>query len=321
MDHAAGRQELVIPFRTTARAAPPVTRLYDHRIRSTRFGFVDLYATILGDMIDATRLTAGPARILVSVLVCVPAFAFALRMRRYDRNVGRLGLAEASRRLLAKYVGLPRQRGAGQPSRGPVMLVANHPGVVDALVLFAALGRDDVRVVANERVFFKALPHLSRHLIVVATDPKRRIDTIRRMDRSLRAGYALVLFAAGEIEPDPRYGSQTREVLRRWSSVIGVMCRIASRTQTQFPVVPVVLSGVFSKRSRMHPLIRLRPPGKSREDSATLHVLVRGRMRWHRPTLVVGDSMSAGALWDQLGSIGAVTEHVRTAAGALLRRL
>jgi 1-acyl-sn-glycerol-3-phosphate acyltransferase len=294
-----------------------MTRLYDPAARRNRFGFADLYATIVGDMIDATRLAAGPARILAAVLVAVPAFAFAARLRRYDRNVGTVGLAEASRRLLAKYVGAPRPRGARLPSRGPLMVVSNHPGVVDALVLFSALGRDDVRVVANDRVFFKALPHLSRHLIVVSTDPNRRIDTVRRMDRSLRAGYALVLFAAGEIEPDPRYASEDREVLRRWSSVIGVICRIASRTHAQVPVVPVLLSGVFSNRSRIHPLVRARRAGTSREDSATLHVLMRGRMRWHRPTFAVGRPVSAAWLWQREGKIEAVTEQVRAAAAAL----
>lgn len=316
MEHAARHEALVIPFRTDSPALR-ATRLYDPAVGRTRFGFADLYATIAGDMIDATRLAVGPARILAAVLVAVPAFAFAARMRRYDRDVAKLGLADASRRLLAKYVGLPRQSGSGLPSSGPVMVVSNHPGVVDALVLFAALGRDDVRVVANERIFFKALPHLSQHLIVVSTDPRRRIDTVRRMDRSLRAGCALVLFAAGEIEPDPRYVPDTRRVLRRWSSVIGVMCRVASRTQTQLPVVPVLLSGVFSRRSRSHPLVRLRNAEKSREDSATLHVLVRGRMRWHRPTLAVGEPLSAGELWHRLGSVEVVTEHVRAAAGLL----
>jgi hypothetical protein len=199
------------------------------------------------------------------------------------------------------------------------MVVSNHPGVVDALVLFSALNRDDVRVVANERMFFKALPNLSQHLIAVATDPNRRIETLRRMDHSLRAGSALVLFAAGEIEPDPRYAPKDAGVLRRWSSVIGVMSRIAARTGAEFPVVSVLLSGVFSNRSRIHPLVQGRRAGKSREDSATLHVLVRGRMRWHRPTLAVGRPVSAAALWRREGSIEAVTEQVRSAAAALRR--
>lgn len=52
------------------------------------------------------------------------------------------------------------------PAAGPVLAVANHPGVIDALSLMLALeARHDLKVVALDRPFLRALPGVAARLI------------------------------------------------------------------------------------------------------------------------------------------------------------
>ncbi|MGH2492739.1 MAG: 1-acyl-sn-glycerol-3-phosphate acyltransferase, partial [Candidatus Limnocylindria bacterium] len=89
------------------------------------------------------------------------------------------------------------------PRRGPILLVANHPGLTDAVSLVATLGRADLRIVAADYPFLHAMRGLASRLIFLGPDGTSQLSSIRAASRDLRNGGAVLLFPAGRLEPDP----------------------------------------------------------------------------------------------------------------------
>ena len=76
----------------------------------------------------------------LDTLCWLPARRFARQMVQYDHLVGELGLRTASQRILKDYV--QRLEIEGQqniPADGPLLVLSNHPGMTDSLVLFASI--------------------------------------------------------------------------------------------------------------------------------------------------------------------------------------
>src|SRR5919204_4627088 len=89
------------------------------------------------------------------------------------------------------------------PGAGPLLVVANHPGLSDALALLAALGRDDAWVVAADYPFLHALRGANRRFVFVYEGSAARLGALRRIGARLRRGDAVLLFPAGGLPPDP----------------------------------------------------------------------------------------------------------------------
>jgi hypothetical protein len=191
-----------------------------------------------------------------------PASAFARRMRDFDREVEASSLRTAAGLLLGSYVRDLRVEGAERiPAAGPVLLVSNHPGMTDTLALFTAIPRADLRILAADRPFLRALPAVSRSLIPVSEQPGRRMSAVRQAVRHLRAGGALLTFPAGEIEPDPAVLPGAEEALGRWSPSTVLFLRFVP----DCVVIPLAVSGVLSRRAQRHPLTLLRRKKRDRE--------------------------------------------------------
>ena len=152
-----------------------------------------------------------------------------------------------------------------------MLLVSNHPGLADAVALFAATPREDLRVIAAERPFLEALPNTSRYLLTVTEDSGGGSGIVRAAARHLRGGGAVLTFPGGMIEPDPAVLPGAVESLGRWSSSADLFARLAP----DLAVVPVVVSGVISARALRIPLTRLRRRRRDREWlAATLQMLI-----------------------------------------------
>lgn len=154
---------------------------------------------------------------------------------RFDAAVGQGSLPKAAGRVLGSLGVVPMVRGNTPfPSTGPLVVVANHPGVYDALALFAAIGREDLRVIAAERDFLRALPEMERHLLFVEDNfgttqgptPSEHTSSrgrgLRRALQHLRSGGCLLHFAAGQIEPDPAFSTPDAAVTP-WQSGVGAL--------------------------------------------------------------------------------------------------
>jgi len=205
-------------------------------------------------------------------LVCrIPARRLARQVAVYDRIVGESGLAAGGAWALERM-----SRGAevegleNVPREGPLLLVSNHPGLADAVALFAATPRADLRVVAAERPLLEALPNTSRYLIPVSESSPGRFGTVRAATRHMRYGGALLTFPGGEIEPDPAALPGAAGALERWSGSLELFARLVP----DLTIVPAVVSGVISPTALRNPLILLRRQQKDRRWlAATIQML------------------------------------------------
>jgi len=202
----------------------------------------------------------------------IPARRLARQILTYDEIVGEAGLGTGGAWALKKLSRHSRIEGQENvPREGSLLLVSNHPGLADAVALFAAIPRDDLRVIAADRAFLDALPNTSRHLLRVAETPGGRSRVARSAARHLRGGGSVLTFPGGRIEPDPAILPGAVEALDRWSASADLFGRLTPG----LVIVPVVVSGVISPSALRNPLIQLRRRRRDREWlAATLQVLI-----------------------------------------------
>lgn len=202
----------------------------------------------------------------------IPARRLARQAATYDRIVGEGGLAAGgawAMERMARRVGV--EGGENVPREGPVLFVANHPGLGDSVALFAAIPRADLRVVAAERPFLEALPNTSRYLMTVEEASPGRLAVVRAAGRHLKSGGSVLTFPGGSIEPDPAVLPGAVEALGRWSASVDLFARLVPG----LAVVPVVVSGVISPAALRNPLILLRSRRRDREWlAATLQMAI-----------------------------------------------
>ena len=143
------------------------------------------------------------------------------------------------------------------PATGPVVILANHPGMTDTVALLASLAsRPDLLVIALDRPFLRALANVAKQLIFVADEDASRMSVVRAVAKHLKQGGALLTFPAGDIEPDPATFGRRRAVesVGRWSDSFALFARLAPLTR----FVPAIVSHVISPQARRHGLTRLR---------------------------------------------------------------
>lgn len=224
------------------------------------------------DLLSAFGLGgAGRGRLPLELVSRIPARRLARQIAVYDGIVGEQGLAAGGAWALER-MSRGAQVGGGEnvPREGPLLLVSNHPGLADAVALFAATPRTDLRVVASERPLLEALPNTSRHLLTVPETSTGRFGLVRAATQHLRRGGAVLTFPGGRIEPDPAALPGAVQALDRWSSSVDLFARLTPG----LAIVPAVVSGVISPAALRNPLTRLRRRRRDREWlAATLQML------------------------------------------------
>jgi 1-acyl-sn-glycerol-3-phosphate acyltransferase len=237
-------------------------------------------------------------RAVLELFSRVPVRPLARQVLAFDRTVGESGLGTGGAWALGRMCRNARIEGRSNvPRGGPLLLVSNHPGLADAVALFAATPREDLRVIAADRPFLDALPNTSRYLLTVAEDSGGRSGIVRAAARHLRDGGAVLTFPGGMIEPDPAVLPGAVESLDRWSSSADLFARLAP----DLAIVPVVVSGVISARALRIPLTHLRRRRRDREWlAATLQMLIPAlrdvnvRVEFGRP-IYAGESGGIGS--------------------------
>jgi hypothetical protein len=227
------------------------------------------------DLLSAFGLgTLRHGRRPLELLSRIPARRLARQVATYDGIVGESGLAAGGAWALERMTRRVEVEGRENvPREGPLLLVSNHPGLSDTVALFATTPRPDLRVVAAERPFLKALPNTSRYLLTVAETSPGRFGLIRAAARHLRKSGAVLTFPGGKIEPDPAVLPGAVEALERWSASVDLFARLVP----ELAVVPVIVSGVLSPTSLRNPLTFLRRRREEREWlAATLQMMTPG---------------------------------------------
>jgi len=225
----------------------------------------------------------GLLQYLAEWLARMPARRLSRKILHFDDLVGQYGLAVAGQYLLDEFTrGVDIDGGQHVPRQGPLLVVANHPGLVDAMAIWVALEtRPDLKIIAAERDIFQHLPNMRSRLLVINPQSGCRSGMLREAIRHLRQGHALLTFPAGRIEPDPSVRRVTATV--GWSDSSDVFVRAVPETN----VLPIAVSGVISATALQHPIARCFADQKEREwAAATLQVIWPGLRDTHTRVLI-----------------------------------
>jgi acyltransferase-like protein len=227
---------------------------------------------------------------LAEWLARFPARRLSRQILRFDELVGQCGLATAGRYILDEFTGSTRIEGQQHvPRRGPLLAVANHPGMVDVMAICVALEfRPDLKIIASEREILRLIPNFRSRLLFVNPRTGSRSGLLRDAANHLRQGGALLTFPAGTIEPDPSV--RIVDTLAGWSDSSELLVRLVPEAI----VLPVAVSGVISTTARQHRIAKRFTDTKEREwAAATLQVLCR-HLRDTQTRVVIGEPISSG---------------------------
>jgi 1-acyl-sn-glycerol-3-phosphate acyltransferase len=236
--------------------------------------FESLVDANVQSFIEAFRLEqVQPLQSTFRVLIQPLARRIAGTVLEYDARIACEGLASASRWMLDEFQTELRIYNIERiPNRGPLLVVANHPGMSDAMALFASLPRQDIKIVAKKNAILPLLQGIGQHIIFVPDSSLSPISTVRAVTKQLRAGCTVILYPAGAIEPDPATRSNAVDTLPRWSHSLKVFAQRVPGLQ----VLPVCVSGVISHSVLRHPITQLYRTQERRDwVAATLMVLLK----------------------------------------------
>lgn len=241
--------------------------------QASRAQIASLAQVCTDDLLDALGLSClHRSRRPLESLFRIPARRLAYQIATYDEIVGNFGPSVGGEWALERMIRRLKVEGQERvPREDALLLVSNHPGLSDAVALFASTPRPDLRVMASEWPLLDVLPNISRHLFTIAENPAKRFRAVREAARHLRGGGALLTFPAGRMEPDPAVMPGAVGILGRWSASVDLFARLAPN----LTVVPVVVSGVLSPAAFGNPLTRLRRADENRRWLASnLQMLV-----------------------------------------------
>lgn len=223
----------------------------------------------------------------------------------FDRLCAAEGFHKAAEWALTNWCKDIRTRGIEHiPADQPLLVVSNHPGAYDALVIISHLKRDDIRLIASDIPFLKHLPHAREHFFFVDSNTQTRARATRNGLRHLENGGALLLYGTGLIDPDPAISAEAPRHVDRWSKSIELFLRHAPETR----VILSVVSHVVSLRWARSPLVWLRrmPLDKRRlvEFGQVLQQLFFPGSLFLSPRLSLHPPIAVEALRAKAGSSG-----------------
>jgi hypothetical protein len=174
----------------------------------------------------------------------------------FDRMVGSGGLPIGSEWALTNFCTPIPVRGTEYiPLTGPLLVVSNHPGAYDGLVIFSKLIRKDIQWVSSEIPFLDKLPHVRQHILFASrTDSLNRMSVMRGAIRHLQSGGALVYFGAGHRDPDPAVYPRAGKMMDNWLAGIEFFFKHVPGLH----ILPTVVSGVVFGKWARHPITLLR---------------------------------------------------------------
>lgn len=174
----------------------------------------------------------------------------------FDRLVDSDGLPNGSDWVLRSFCNpIPVSGAEHIPLTGPLLVVSNHPGAYDGLVIFSKLVRKDICWISSEIPFLEKLPRVCDHVLFASrTDPINRMSVMRSAIRHLQSGGVLVYFGAGHRDPDPAVYTGTAKQMDQWLEGIDFFFKHVPELR----ILPTIVSGVVSRKWAYHPITWLR---------------------------------------------------------------
>ena len=250
----------------------------------TRANLRELRRTITEEIYAALGLAPDTRlRHVLNPLVWAPVRRFVQIADRFDQAASQLSFPEAARIVLSRFITRLEVDGRESvPTKGPLLVAANHPGAADVLAIAASLPRTDLKVVVSSVPFLERLPNSARHFIYTAHENShQRMEVVRSSIRHLRQGGSLLIFPRGVVEPDPELLPGAEESLAEWSTSLGIIARAVPQAK----VVPAIVSGVISRRSLRNPVTWLRSEPRERQKLAEVLQILQQMMSPLRPAV------------------------------------
>lgn len=208
---------------------------------------------------------SGLMRRLLGPLVKRPADRFGRIAARADAEVESSGISGGARRILADFSLTVSARGTEWiPPGGPLLIVSNHPGALDSVAIMSCIPRKDLKVLLSDVPFTRAFSAARRYFIFVPLEAGGRSATLRASIEHLRSGGSLLIFAHGEVEPDPEMSPGAWESIQDWSRSVEIMLRRVPESGLQVTIV----SGVLARKFLRSPIVRIRKSPARRQKLA-----------------------------------------------------
>jgi Acyltransferase len=187
-------------------------------------------------------------------LFWLPAHLFARLAVGVDENTEKMGIPEAARRLLPRFVKNVKVCGAENiPHEGPLVIASNHPGAYDSVAIISQIPRIDLKIVVSDVPFLKDLPALRQHMIYTIAGTHGRMAALRSMIRQVQEGGAVLVFPSGVVDPDPALSNDAYQKLGAWSPSLELIMRKVPEVK----VLVTIVSGVLSPACLRSPFTRL----------------------------------------------------------------
>jgi hypothetical protein len=174
----------------------------------------------------------------------------------FDRILAEQGLPKASEWILSHFCHPALTQGIKDiPSEGPLLIVSNHPGAYDGVVVAIHVNRKDLNVIGTRIPFLDLLPHSRDHIFAASRkDSLSRAIAMRDAVHHLKAGGALLYYAAGHRDPDPAVFPGAEKAMDGWLDVFDSFFKYVPGLH----LLPCVVSGIVSEHWAHHPLTWLR---------------------------------------------------------------
>jgi 1-acyl-sn-glycerol-3-phosphate acyltransferase len=282
----------------------------------------EFHAVCKRDLASLSGLSGSPiGRRLLELGFRSQLQQFAVNLSAYNDQLDRHGLSSASTELCARYNGRVEAEGLENiPQSGPFLLVSNHPGMFDALAIFATIPRADIRALARPQPLLGLMSSLTSNLLMLPDEGPGRAGSLRQVLQSLRADGALLVFPAGHLEPEPMLIGRHSlspvgtDPLTQWSSGVGTLVKLAVRQDVPLRVVPMSSSGVLSTSTWrwFSPILNLRKTLRGREDLTAVLQVAYPQLGPTTIRLRYGAPLDAAALASDDADADTITGRIKT---------
>ncbi len=189
---------------------------------------------------------------LLDFFLQVSLMRFVQLASQFEKEAAIGGFAYASRRIVPEFVPTIEVSGAENiPTQGPLIVVGNHPGSLDALIVAAQLYRQDLKLIARDMSFLRRLPGIDACMLYSTKEIGRRAVVLRQALHHLACGGSLLFFASGRLDPDPAWMPGAMEAIDLWTGSAAFLLKRVPEAR----VVIAITSRLIDPRWLTNPLI------------------------------------------------------------------
>lgn len=254
----------------------------------------------------------GFIRRIIGPLFTLPARHFARIVARYQAMVPQIGFGLTAREALSDFNTRASITGEGcLPTDGPLIVASNHIGGVDTLAVASCILRPDLKIMVSDVGFLRSMSIADDSFIFVPPDAPGRMSALHQAIQHLQASGAVLVFAHGEVEPDPAVLPGARESLEEWSPSLEIMLRKVPSAQLQI----VLMSGAIHPVFMRSPLVHLRKTLFARQKLAEFLQIMQQMIFPHSLETHIRVSLSEPMGISELGTekiMPAIIQHAKS---------